>query len=89
MTVEIVCGFREYTENPALRCVRTTSEETTLKIATEQGLSAPQTKIYSTLSKKGPSTFESISKILKIDETEICRAILRLQKLGLVYVGDV
>ncbi len=89
MNVEIMSGFGEYVENPELRCARTTSKETTLKIATEQGLSEPQTKIYSTLSKEGPLTFESISKMLKIDETEICRAILRLQKLGLVYVGTV
>jgi hypothetical protein len=65
------------------------SEDAFSKIAAEQSLSFYQTKIYLTLSKKGPLAFESISKTLKIDKTEVCRAILRLQKLGFVYVGEV
>ena len=84
----MVCEFREYVKNPTFGRIRTTSEEATLKIASEQGLSSPKRKIHLDLV-KSPLTFESISKMLEIDETEVCRAILRLHKLGLVYVGDV
>jgi predicted transcriptional regulator len=89
VTTEIVCGFREYAETPWFGCIAATSEEATSKIVTELGLSSSQTKIYLTLAKEGKLSFEHISDMLRIDETEVCRAILRLQKLGLVYIENV
>lgn len=84
-----MCGFREYAETPWFGCITATSEKATSKIATELGLSSSQTKIYLTLAKEGKLPFEYISNMLRIDETEVCRAILRLQKLGLVYLENV
>jgi predicted transcriptional regulator len=83
----MICGFREYVETPGFGCIVATSEAATSKIANELGLSSSQTKIYLTLAKEGTLSFEQISGMLRIDVTEVCRAILRLQKLGLVYVG--
>jgi hypothetical protein len=63
-------------------------EDATFRIAAEKDLSHSQAKIYMTLATKGPLTFDCISKILRIDLSEVCRAILRLQKRGFVSVGD-
>lgn len=87
MTIGLVCGFRENNEHGFGR-LGPPSDEAILKLATEQGFSLYQTKICSTLAKNGPLTFESISEMLKLEEPEVCRAILRLQKRGLVYVED-
>ena len=67
----------------------TVEEASFLEVGAEEYLTPSQAKIYVTLISKGPLTFESISKMLKIDLSDVCRAILRLQKRGFVSVGDV
>jgi predicted transcriptional regulator len=63
--------------------------EATSKIASDGGLSFSQSKIYRTLEKNGPLSFESLSETLDMEKTEVYRAVLRLQKRGFVHVGEV
>jgi predicted transcriptional regulator len=69
--------------------VKESLEKSELEVVSEKGLSSSQAKIYLTLTKKGPLAFESLSETLDLDKTEVYRAILRLQKLGFVYIGAV
>jgi|WetSurMetagenome_2_1015567.scaffolds.fasta_scaffold141026_1 predicted transcriptional regulator len=64
-------------------------KEVASKIASDEGLSFSQAKIYLTLERNGPLAFESISETLDMEKTEVYRAVLRLQKRGFVHVGEV
>jgi DNA-binding MarR family transcriptional regulator len=90
LSVERIFESSECMGEESLGYIRETTEEASLlEVGAEEDLTPSQAKIYVTLTSKGPLTFESISKMLKIDLSDVCRAILRLQKRGFVSVGDV
>jgi hypothetical protein len=87
---ETICEFKEGRKEPELKLSGSILDEKEVvsKMVSEKGLSLSQAKIYLTLAKKGPLAFQSISEMLEIEKADVCRAILRLQKLGFVYVGE-
>ncbi len=83
-----MCELEDGMAEPQMAKTVLEEKEDISKLVFERGLSSAQAKIYLTLTRKGPMAFESISERLKIERADVCRAVLRLQKLGFVYVGE-